>query len=820
MAWLAFGVIYSLAYVTVGWLLEGLPTALLWFRAAALLVLPLTGVFVIVRRRHVWTGCHWLFWATIVLGLMMSAIGLLGWTVDEIMLGSSTSWLGWYAVFALFGAVAPLLALLAQPHRGPRERVTATTAVDIAGIAVLTGFLYSHFVMAPDLSPISTQAPSAPLVLLSELQQFLVLLGMAAAVLLGRQTNWKPTYRRLALGQLVSFATLTLSNLEIWQASYRTASVLDFIWIMPFAFYPWAASAAPSSAESISDADEEDSAPSRPWVIFSGLALIPVIEYVLRTANPSELGPFQNLSMAVTVVSVLPLLMARLAVERAELRQIGAKLQKADAKVRLLAAAVEQADDLILVVSHDFRVEHANEAFCRALGYELAELVGVDSRDLLAAESRGQVEEISQKVRKSGVWRGTSIRRRKDGTTFPSATAVVPLVNAQGELSHFVRIERDIAEESKLRDQLIHTERLSAVGQLVSGVAHELNNPLQSILGFTELLIETEQRQQNRRDLEQIRAEAVRAGKIVKNLLAFVRRSSSERALHNINDLARATLALRTYEFTTANIKLDEQYADGLPPVWVNREEIQQVILNLILNAEHAMRAAHRGGHLTVRTALADSNVTLEVRDDGPGIPGKLAGRVFEPFFSTKGVGEGTGLGLSIALGIAEAHGGLLAIVPTAAGACFRLTIPASRPPELSDADAGEAPGSTAARRVLVADDEPALRAMLQRMLMRRGFTVDLAVDGDVAMSLLDTHHYDLVFCDVRLPAMGGFALYARISDRHGSSTRGFVFVSSDRLDPDSQTFIDRGRIPVLSKPFSADQVENLLARLLPVPVV
>ena len=219
MVWLGLGVIYSLAYVAGGWLLDELPHALLWFRAGALLIPPLAGVFIIVRRRHVWTGCQWLFWATVGLGLMMSAIGLLGWTVNQIMLGSTSWWLGWHAVFALFGGVVPLLALLAQPHRGPRERVAATTAVDIAGIAVLTGFLYSHFVIGPDFFPLSAQHPSASLVWLSELQQVLVATGMGAAVLLAHRSIWRATYRRLAFGQLVSLATLTLSNLEVWHGS-------------------------------------------------------------------------------------------------------------------------------------------------------------------------------------------------------------------------------------------------------------------------------------------------------------------------------------------------------------------------------------------------------------------------------------------------------------------------------------------------------------------------------------------------------------------------------------------------------------------------
>src|ERR671914_1698587 len=196
MGWLALGAAYSIIYAIVGAYLRPYPEVVPWFRIVALLLPPLAAVAMIARRRHAWAGCQWLFWATLALGLLMSGISVVGWSVDEIMLGTGTSWVGWPAVFALFGGVAPLLALLAQPHRGPREKVTATIAVDIAGIAVLTGFLYSHFAIVSDTG-FATRGATGSLLLLSELQQFLVCVGTIIAAPLTADPGWKRVYRRL-----------------------------------------------------------------------------------------------------------------------------------------------------------------------------------------------------------------------------------------------------------------------------------------------------------------------------------------------------------------------------------------------------------------------------------------------------------------------------------------------------------------------------------------------------------------------------------------------------------------------------------------------
>ena len=668
MGWLLGGILYSSAYAVTGWLLRGQPAALSWFRAAALLVPPMIGTLVIVRRRQTWRGCQWLFWATIAVGLSMSAVGLTGWAADELVFNRET-WLAWPAIFALFGAIAPLFALLAQPHRGAREPLAATTAVDIAGLTVVTGFLYSFFVTAPDAGPGSAAAPIS-LQLVSELQQALVVAGMLAAMWVARATPWCSTYRRLALGAFVGFVTLTLSNVEIGQGLYRGGFVYDFAWILPFAFFPWAATSAPASEPTDSAAPEQgELIRPRPWVIFTAVAMLPFLDFGLRRIVPDEtLSSVRDLSTAVTLISVLSLLIARIAAERAE-------MQQASSTTRLLAQVLEQTQDLILVLTPDGRCRHANSAFCRAIGRPSEELTTLHARDLMTIDTISSDDILSQ-VRTAGSWRGTVTRQRADGTTFPVSATLAALVDERGAATHIVSVERDISEDRRLREQLIHSERLSAVGQLVAGVAHEINNPLQAVMGFTELLMEAKITDEVRRDLEQIRMDADRAARIVRHLLLFARRSTLERSVADLNEIVRSTVALRAFELKSLGIQLVEHYSKELPLIVVNREEIQQVVLNLLLNAEQAVRGIEGPSGVQVRTGETANAAFVEVADQGPGVPALVASRVFEPFFTIKAVGQGTGLGLSVSLGIAQAHGGSLELVPTDRGACFRLTLP------------------------------------------------------------------------------------------------------------------------------------------------
>ena len=811
MGWLACGVLYSIAYLAAGAYLRERAPLLVWLRMFALLIPALIGIVVIVRRRRDWMGCQWLFWATIALGLGMTAISIVDWTADEVLFAHQTSWLGWYTVFALFGAVAPLFAMLAQPHRGTREPLTASTAVDVAGIAVVTGFLYSHFVIGSNTAGLMADRPSLPLVLLQEFQQLLVCLALTLATFAARGTVWATTYRRLATGSVVSFAILTISSAGILQGLYRSGGVYDVTWILPFAFFAWAAASAPGS-------DVEDRpdvvysvTPSRPWIIFAALGALPLVDFALRRALPSDpsLESLRDLSLVITIFSVLPLLMARLAVENSTARQ-------ADRKRALLAAAIEQADDLISIMTATGQIEYGNTAFCRAVASSPNEVSQASATTFLAEESRAQLEAIRSEAETTATWRGTLVRQRKDRSTFPSACSIVALSDGAGRPANFVAVEHDTSHELQLRDQLIHSERLAAVGQLVSGIAHEVNNPLQSIMGFTELLMASERRNDTRADLERIRSAASRAAKIVKNLLTFVRRSAAERLQADLNDIVRTTVGLRRYELVITGIELEEEYSDDLPPVLVNREEIQQIVLNLVLNAEHVVRSTGRPGRISVRTLQAGaSHVAVDVHDNGPGVPPAVAGRIFEPFFSTKNVGEGTGLGLSIALGIAEAHGGSLALIPDAMGARFRLTLPArptaTNPRVRSIHIASTAPGGC---RALVLADEPGLRQLLRRLLIHRGFAVDLAETIDEARDLLAQHHCDVVFCDAQLLMPTSSELGGRLRDGRSVSSPVWVFMSGSPPGRDLQRLIDASGGLVLSKPFEAAALDTLLGTL------
>ena len=372
-----------------------------------------------------------------------------------------------------------------------------------------------------------------------------------------------------------------------------------------------------------------------------------------------------------------------------------------------------------------------------------------------------------------------------------------------GEL--YASARDSLARLRETQAQLVQAAKLGALGQLVSGVAHELNNPLSVIIGYGQLLLGRELPPPLRRPVELMVSQGDRMAKIVRNLLFFARQRPPERAPVDVRDVLEQTLALRLNQLALSSISVQRDYAEGLMTIAADASQLQQVFLNLLLNAEQAILGANRPGTIVVRTAPGPSPdlVIAQVMDDGPGIEPEALARIFEPFFTTKEVGQGTGLGLSVSYGIVQEHGGRLTVDSRPGATSFTVELPvrsAGQPAE----PAVIAPAAADGRLALVVEDEPAVLDLVVTMLSESGWRVDVAAGGKTGLERVHGRRYDLIVSDIRMPDGGGDEFYRKAVAHDPQLAKRFLFVTGDTANPEAWRFLKEANVPVLEKPFAA----------------
>lgn len=400
-----------------------------------------------------------------------------------------------------------------------------------------------------------------------------------------------------------------------------------------------------------------------------------------------------------------------------------------------------------------------------------------------------------------------------------------PIEDSAGRRLGRLEVYREITGQRLMEKKLFQNERLAALGQLVSSVAHEINNPLTTIYGYAQLL---RGRRESARAAEAqfILQEAERASRIVRNLLLFARGAKVERTAVNLNELIQRTLALRTYELSLSGIRLHLNLDPNLPPVLADAAQVQQVVLNLVTNAEQAFEPNRGQGRIWIRTRrLSADRLALDVTDDGPGIAPEMISHIFDPFFTTKPPGVGTGIGLSIVRGIMHEHGGEVSVQShPGQGAMFTVEFPVSSAsiiPVPKPADLGPAvplptprrPLANAVRlqRILVVEDEPTVARLISDVLADDGFSVDAVLDSRAGLDLARRNSYDLLICDLQLPHLDGRGVYRELLRMGSPLVQRLVFVTGDVLLPTTIEFLESCNVPCLAKPFLVEELKEIV---------
>ncbi len=472
----------------------------------------------------------------------------------------------------------------------------------------------------------------------------------------------------------------------------------------------------------------------------------------------------------------------------------------------------------------DGKFLEVNPAMEEITGYSRKELLEMNVADLYADPNRRQ-DVVEEAVATEGKVSTELALRKKDGSEIVVSDTKYAVRDGAGRIVCFDGVLEDITERRLAENQRKDLEqraqlssRLASIGEMASGIAHEINNPVASIVGFADLLLEGDIPDDVRQDIGVIHAEAERVAGIVRKLLTFSRRSEPERELVNLNEIVNTTLDIRAYEIGTSNIGVVTSLDPELPLTMADGSQLQQVFLNLIINAEMAMKEQGGRGRLRIKTGTEGEMLRAVFSDNGPGIAAENRDKIFDPFFTTRKKGKGTGLGLSVCHGIISEHGGRIHATSTGGkGATFVVELPIvseEKPAEPPEPEIEESPGPSTAR-ILAVDDEPPVLRFLERALGRSGYSVDSVDSARDAIERLRREEYDLVLLDIKLPGTSGIEVYRHIQRRTPAVARRIVFITGDIIEADTRKFLARTKARYIVKPFSAERLRKEVSRAL-----
>ncbi len=422
--------------------------------------------------------------------------------------------------------------------------------------------------------------------------------------------------------------------------------------------------------------------------------------------------------------------------------------------------------------------------------------------------------------------------------------AARPILDPIGRLLGRVEIYRDLTAQRVFHSKLLQTEKLASLGQMVSGVAHELSNPLTSIMGYAHRLLARQERSGSNEEVRQIFQEAERASAILQQLLLNARETLPERRLMSLNQIVHRAMDLQRFSLAAEKVRVEIDLEPALPLVQGDPGHLQQVLMNLVGNARQAIEHHGQGGTIRLRTKrIGERRVLLEVADNGPGISPAILARIFDPFFTTKPVGVGTGLGLAIVLSVVREHGGQVHVLtPPQGGAIFQVELPSAAetaqdeafgspllqsnillpaPTQVAGRENRFAPAfeSANAPRVLVVEDEPTVARLIADVLEDEGMHVEVLLDGREALDRAARQTFDLVICDMKMPGLDGQHFYKSL-ERSGNPLREkFLFVTGDIVAAHTREFLERHHLPHVAKPFRVEELTEKVRAVLGIEV-